>query len=162
MSEEKIEIEASELQALKEEIAAAKDYSDSAHRMRKVLRELKNELDEKKAGIKDLNAKIKEITLDLEEHLDDNPSETSQQMLPWVDEDISWESCPIANLDLPAAILDSFATIGIKTLGDLESFDRSNVVSEDEAVLAEMDAISEWGEGRWNLITSKLEAAKAK
>ena len=162
MSEEKIEIEASELQALKEEIAAAKDYSDSAYRLRKVLRELKNDLAEKKAEVKDLNAKIKEITLDLEEHLDDNPCDSAQAMLPWVDEDISWESCPVANLDLPPAILQSFDVVGIKTLGQLDTFDRSQITTEDESVLAELDAISEWGEGRWNLITSKLEAAKAK
>ena len=145
---------------LKEEIAAAKDYSLSAHRMRKALRDLKSELAEKKAEVKELNAKIKEITFDLEEHLDDDPDDAALVMLPWVDEDISWESCPVANLDLPPAVLESFKIVGIKTLGQLDKFDRSQVTSEDESVHAELDAISEWGEGRWNLVMSKLEEAK--
>lgn len=156
-----IKIDASELQALREEIAAARDYSGSAHNMRKALRALKHDLAEKKADVKELNAKIKELTLDLEEHLDDNPLDPCQPNLPWVEEDIHWQDKPIACLGLPHAISSSFTILEILTLGELNSFDRTALLSDNEAQIAEFQAMSEWGEGRWTAINDALEKHKA-
>lgn len=161
--EEKVTIDAADLQALKEEVAAAKEYSDSAYRMRKVLRNLKSELTEKKLEVKELNAKIKEISLDLEEHLDDNPLDRQHPLLPWGD-DTPWEEIPASSLDLPRGILDAFEALGVETLSqvvDLESGTAlehlSEPTPEQEATL---EQVSSWGEGRWALISEKVNAFK--
>ena len=161
--DEKVTIDAADLQALKEEIASVKEYSDSAYRMRRVLRQLKSELAEKKLEVKELNAKIKEIGLDLEEHLDDNPLDRQNPLLPW-DEDTPWEEIHASSLDLPRGILDAFEAISVvslKQVADLiEGTPLEHLSSPTEEQQVVLNQIEEWGEGRISLIEEKLEAIK--
>lgn len=161
--EDKVEIDAADLQSLKEEIASVKEYSDTAYRMRKVLRQLKAELNEKKLEVKELNAKIKEIGLDLEEHLDDNPMDRQNPLLPWGD-DTPWEEVSASCLDLPRGILDAFEAISVCNLREVKDLidgtPLEHLSEPTEEQMAVLNQIEEWGEGRISLIEEKLEAIK--